>query len=107
MVGEITLNPKHDPRAFAVMPFVWAMGTIIGPSIGGYFAIPAENFPNLFFPTGIFGVFLFLLPNLICALMLLGSILAGYFFLIETHPDMQPWSTQADLDNSTAETPLL
>ena len=26
--------------------------------------------------------------------------------LDETHPDMQPWSTQADLDATTAETPL-
>ena len=35
------------------------------------------------------------------------SIVAGIFFLNETHPDMQPWSTQEDLDTSTAETPLL
>jgi len=34
-------------------------------------------------------------------------MVAGYFLLEETHPDMQPWSTQADLDASTAETPLL
>ena len=31
----------------------------------------------------------------------------GYFLLIETHPDLQPWSTQEELDNTTAETPLL
>ena len=34
-------------------------------------------------------------------------MLIGYFFLHETHPDMQPWSTPADLDKSTAETPLV
>lgn len=39
--------------------------------------------------------------------MLLGSIVLGYFFLFETHPDMQPWSTQSDLDHTTAETPLM
>jgi hypothetical protein len=39
--------------------------------------------------------------------MLFGSIIAGYLFLEETHPDMQPWSTPADLDHTTAETPLL
>jgi hypothetical protein len=39
--------------------------------------------------------------------MLFGSIIAGYLFLGETHPDMQPWSTPADLDHTTAETPLL
>ena len=31
----------------------------------------------------------------------------GYFFLTETHPDMQAWSTQEELDNTTADTPLL
>ena len=39
--------------------------------------------------------------------MLLVSIIVGYFLLEETHPDMQPWSTQEDLDNTCAETPLM
>lgn len=38
---------------------------------------------------------------------MLVAIIAGYFFLVETHPDMQPWSTLEDLDNIMAETPLL
>jgi len=105
MVGEITINPKHEPRAFSVMPFVWSIGTIIGPSIGGYFANPADNFPEVFSKNGIFAKFPYLLPNLICAVMMLGSIAAGYFLLEETHPDMQPWSTPADLANTEAETP--
>jgi MFS family permease len=89
------------------MPFVWSIGTIIGPSIGGYFADPSENFPSLFSPTGLFSIFPYLLPNLICALLLFGSIIAAYFFLGETHPDMQPWSTQRDLDYTSAVTPLI
>jgi hypothetical protein len=40
-------------------------------------------------------------------MMLLVAIIAGHFFLFETHPDMQPWSTPAHLDNTSAETPLL
>lgn len=107
MVGEITINPKHEPRAYAVMPFVWSIGTIVGPSIGGYFANPAKNFPEVFSRDGIFGTFPYLLPNLICASMMLFSIIAGYIFLEETHPDMQPWSTSADLQNTEAETPLI
>jgi len=31
MVGELVKKPEHEPRAFAVMPFVWSIGTIIGP----------------------------------------------------------------------------
>ena len=89
------------------MPFVWSIGTIIGPAIGGTFARPSISMPSVFSPTGIFGTFPYLLPNLICAALLLISIALGYFLLKETHPDMQDWSTQEELDNTTAETPLI
>ena len=89
------------------MPFVWSIGTIIGPAIGGFFARPAKVFPGVFSPTGIFAKFPYLLPNLICAGMLFMSIVFGYLFIHETHPDMQPWSTAAELENTVAETPLL
>ena len=94
-------------RAYAVMPFVWSVGTILGPVIGGTLAKPAKCFPTLFSPDGIFATFPYLLPNLICAGLLMVSIFFGYFFLLETHPDMQPWSTPEELHNTTAETPLL
>jgi len=89
------------------MPFVWSIGTIIGPAIGGTFARPSVSMPSVFSPTGIFATFPYLLPNLICAALLLISIFFGYFFLIEAHPDMQPWSTPEELDNTAAETPLI
>jgi len=99
---------KHPlARAYAVMPFVWSIGTIIGPAIGGFFARPSVSMPAFFPATSIFAKFPYLLPNLICAALLLISILFGYFFLVETHPDMQPHSTQEELDNTTAETPLI
>ena len=94
-------------KAFAVMPFVWSIGTIIGPCVGGYFVSPVENFPSLFRPGSVFDTFPYLLPNLICAALLFVSIIFGYAFLEETHPDMQAWSTPSDLDNTTAETPFL
>lgn len=124
MVGELVHEPEHErksqslhckkhielnstARAYAVMPFVWSIGTIIGPVIGGMLANPSVSLPSLFSPSGLFATFPYLLPNLICAVLLLISILAGSFLLIETHPDMQPWSTQQDLVHSNAETPLM
>ncbi|EEP76804.1 conserved hypothetical protein [Uncinocarpus reesii 1704] len=89
MVGELVKKPEYEPRAYAIMPFVWSIGTIIGPAIGGTFAKPAETFPSIFPPSGLFGSFPYLLPNLICSVLLLISIAAGYLFLDETHPDMQ------------------
>lgn len=89
------------------MPFVWSIGTILGPSIGGLFAEPVANFPSYFHKGGLFEKFPYLLPNLICSVLMVISILAGYFFLFETHPDMQPWSTPEDLEETCAETPLI
>lgn len=78
------------------MPFVWSVGTIVGPAIGGYFATPVHNFPGNFSPDGLFGTFPFLLPNLICAGLMAASILAAWLCLEETHPDKQPWSVPSD-----------
>lgn len=78
------------------MPFVWSVGTICGPAIGGYFATPVANFPDTFKPDGLFGKFPFLLPNLICAGLMGISILAGWLCLDETHPNKQPWSAPSD-----------
>lgn len=90
------------------MPFVWSIGTIIGPAIGGCFANPSENFPKVFSPHGLFGRFPYLLPNLICAALLLVAIIVGLFLIEETHPDKQPWSQQVvrARRESTAQTPL-
>jgi len=89
------------------MPFVWSIGTICGPAIGGYFADPHSEWPDRFPANSIWTRFPYLLPNIICASMLLVSIVCGWAFLNETHPDKQPWSTQEDLDNTSAQTPLI
>ncbi|KAL9112999.1 MAG: hypothetical protein Q9227_002864 [Pyrenula ochraceoflavens] len=129
MVGEMVKRPEHErmlkassscckkqkkliiqiARAYAVMPFVWSVGTIVGPAIGGIFADPSQSFPSVFSPSGLFGPdrFPYLLPNLICAALLFGSIISGYLFLEETHPDLQPWSSPQDIEHTNAHTPLI
>lgn len=89
------------------MPFVWSIGTIIGPAIGGTFANPSLNFPSVFSKHGVFAHFPYLLPNLICVAFLLLSILAGYFLLQETHPDLQPQANRFVYDEDTDHTPLI
>jgi hypothetical protein len=89
------------------MPFVWSIGTIIGPALGGTFADPAISFPGVFSEHGLFGRFPYLLPNIICAGLLLISMVAGYLLLEETHPDMQPRVLLPDDTYVSDETPLL
>ncbi|KAI6244719.1 Major facilitator superfamily multidrug transporter [Erysiphe necator] len=91
VVGELVTCPQHEPRAYSVMPFVWSLGTIIGPAIGGTFVDPSTSFPHFFSPHGIFARFPYLLSNLICACILMISIITGYIFLEETHPKMRPF----------------
>ncbi|KAA8642206.1 MFS transporter [Aspergillus tanneri] len=108
MVGELVKRPEHEPRAYAVMPFVWSIGTIIGPAIGGLLAKPAEGFPSLFSHDGLFGKYPYLLPNVVCCILLLCSILFCWLFLQETHPDMQPWRNRKEaIDHRSVERPLL
>ncbi|KAJ5951805.1 Tetracycline resistance protein TetA/multidrug resistance protein MdtG [Penicillium vulpinum] len=33
MVSELIGRPEHEPRAYAIIPFVWSIGTIIGPNM--------------------------------------------------------------------------
>ncbi|KAI0531739.1 major facilitator superfamily domain-containing protein [Xylaria digitata] len=107
MVGELVTKPEHEPRAFAVMPFVWSMGTIIGPAIGGLFADPHRSWPGIFTQGSLFTAFPYLLPNVICAGLLLVSIILGWLLLEETHPDMKPRVMLPDATYVTDETPLL
>lgn len=76
-------------------------------AIGGLLAKPSERYSSFFPQGGLFGEFPYLLPNLVCSILLLFSIISGWLFLQETRPSLQPWSLSEDLDNSPAEHPLL
>ncbi|KAH8670275.1 major facilitator superfamily domain-containing protein [Tricladium varicosporioides] len=88
MVGELVTNPKHEPRAYSIMPFFFTIGCTVGPAVGGYFSRPAEAFPNVFGKVPLFIDFPYLLPNLICVAMLLVTIVIATVFLEETHPEI-------------------
>ncbi|KAI1327179.1 MFS general substrate transporter [Xylariaceae sp. FL0255] len=107
MVAELVTKPEHEPRAYSVMPFIWSIGTIIGPAIGGIFAVPHQTWPNVFSKGSLFTRFPYLLPNVLCAALLLFSVILGYFLLEETHPDMQPRVMLPDDTYTSDETPLL
>lgn len=63
------------------MPIVWSLGSIIGPSFGGLFAEPAEQYPQIFGHIEFFKRFPFALPNLILMVFFLFSATIAALFL--------------------------
>lgn len=86
-VAELVTDKVHQPRAYSIMPFVWCLGSIIGPVIGGTLAQPCDNYPSLFPQGTIFDRFPFLLPNLVCVVILCLGVAVGILFLEETHAE--------------------
>ena len=88
-VAELVTVKEHQPRAYSIMPFVWCLGSIIGPAMGGALAQPCKSYPWLFAPGTLFDTYPFLLPNLVCVGILLCGITIGVLFLEETHADLR------------------
>ena len=88
-VAELVTEKEHQPRAYSIMPFVWCLGSIIGPALGGALALPCEAYPWLFPRGSIWDKYPFLLPNLVCVIILLLGITNGFLFLEETHTDLR------------------
>ena len=63
--------------------------SILGPAIGGVLAQPCDSFPTLFPRGTIFDQFPFLLPNLVCAIILASGVVVGVLFLEETHEELK------------------
>ena len=84
-VAELVTKKEHQPRAYSIMPFVWCLGSIIGPAMGGALAMPCEAYPWLFPKGSLFDKYPFLLPNLVCVVILVFGIANGILFLEETH----------------------
>ncbi|KAI1926066.1 hypothetical protein LOZ12_000507 [Ophidiomyces ophidiicola] len=86
-VAELVTKKEHQPRAYSIMPFVWCLGSIVGPALGGALAQPCDNYPSLFARNTIFDRYPFLLPNLVCIAVLIVGITIGILFLEETHAE--------------------
>jgi hypothetical protein len=59
----------------------------VGAGLGGTLAEPVKNYPGFFQPNGIFAHFPYLLPNLVCAAIVVFGLVVGFLFLEETHED--------------------
>jgi MFS family permease len=102
MVAEMVKLPEHErkfhfhlgyhrknanfltAKAYAVQPFVWTLGGIIGSAMGGFLAQPAKFYPSIFSEDGLFGRYPYLLPNLVSVAVVAIAVIQGLFLLEET-----------------------
>ncbi|KAJ6122703.1 MFS transporter [Penicillium capsulatum] len=86
MVAEIVPERELQPRAFSIMPLVWTIGSIFGPSFGGALARPVEKYPDLFGHSAFLRKYPFALPNLAAAGFFVVGITVAVLFLKVLQP---------------------
>lgn len=97
MVAEMVIDtPQHEPKAYAVQPFVWILGSIIGSAMGGFLAQPAKFYPDYFSEDGLFGRYPYLLPNLVAVAVIVLAVIQGIIFLDETNPRFKKQQQQQE-----------
>lgn len=83
VLGEIT-DETNSARAFSFLPLMFAVGTIVGPFLGGTLSTPAEQFPDLFGGSQFWEKYPFYLPCAVSSLYVLFAFTIGSTFLNET-----------------------
>ncbi|PWA68245.1 major facilitator superfamily domain protein (mitochondrion) [Artemisia annua] len=74
---------EHQALGLSALSTSWGLGLIIGPSLGGYLAQPAEKFPGWVTSDSLLGRFPYLLPCLSISVFAL-FVTVGAFWLPET-----------------------
>ncbi|KAF2716142.1 MFS general substrate transporter [Polychaeton citri CBS 116435] len=87
-VAEMVPYKELQPRAFSLMPLVWNVGSIFGPTIGGALSNPLRVEPPQKRGTEGYASFLarypYAVPNIVAACFFLIGITTGALFLHET-----------------------
>ncbi|KAL5204100.1 hypothetical protein ABZP36_008971 [Zizania latifolia] len=95
-------RPEHQALGLSVVSTGWGIGLVVGPAIGGYFAQPTKQYPNIFPEKSIFGRFPYFLPCLCISLIAL-VVLISCIWLPETlHTHKNNEGQIEMIDNSTS-----
>eukprot|EP00262_Sarcandra_glabra_P002349 TRINITY_DN1262_c0_g1_i7.p1 TRINITY_DN1262_c0_g1~~TRINITY_DN1262_c0_g1_i7.p1 ORF type:complete len:494 (+),score=46.92 TRINITY_DN1262_c0_g1_i7:228-1709(+) len=70
---------EYQALGLSVVSTSWGIGLIIGPAIGGFFAQPAEKYPNIFSEKSLFGRFPYFLPCLCISLIAVVGCIVCYW----------------------------
>ncbi|CAL9150639.1 unnamed protein product [Musa hybrid cultivar] len=74
---------EHQALGLSLVTTAWGIGLIVGPALGGFFAQPAEKYPEIFSQDSLFGRFPYFLPCL-CISLFAVCVLIGSLWLPET-----------------------
>ncbi|KAK4753727.1 hypothetical protein SAY87_001831 [Trapa incisa] len=82
---------EYRALALSVASTSRGIGLIIGPAIGGFFAMPAEKYPSVFAQSSIFGRFPYFLPCLLISIYAFGAFLCCWWLpeTLHTHNDLE------------------
>ncbi|KAF2006369.1 MFS general substrate transporter [Amniculicola lignicola CBS 123094] len=83
-VAELCPWKELQPRAFSIMPLVYTVGAVIGPTMGGALSNPLHVDPRGPRGTEFFARFPYALPNLAASTFFCVGIVTGFLFLRET-----------------------
>ncbi|ORY08249.1 MFS general substrate transporter [Basidiobolus meristosporus CBS 931.73] len=100
MVAEIT-DSTNQSVAFSLLPLMWGVGSIIGPTLGGLLAQPAKQYPSVFGQWEFFHTYPYFLPCFVSSSISLFGLVVAYFYLEET------LDIKVQKNHPTETTPLL
>lgn len=83
-VAELCPWKELQPRAFSVMPLVYTVGAIFGPTLGGALSNPLRVDPRKPRGDAFLEKFPYVLPNLAAAAFFTTGIVVGWLYLQET-----------------------
>ncbi|KAI8461182.1 major facilitator superfamily domain-containing protein, partial [Phakopsora pachyrhizi] len=85
IIGEIT-DSTNFADAAAYLPICYAVGSIVGPVLGGCLAKPADQYPNIFGQNKFLIEYPYFLPCFVGGSLNFIAIIIGVFFMEEVNP---------------------
>jgi MFS family permease len=83
-VAELCPWKELQPRAFSVMPLVYTIGAVFGPTLGGALSNPLHVDPKKPRGTKLLEKYPYCLPNIVACTFFLIGIVTGWLFLKES-----------------------
>ncbi|PFH46778.1 hypothetical protein AMATHDRAFT_153861 [Amanita thiersii Skay4041] len=104
VIGEIT-DSTNRAEGLAFLPVIWALGTTVGPLVGGSLSRPQERFPKVF-GNRFWKEYPYFLPCVATASFVLVMSIVTMVFLKETNPKQPVQKSSSTLEISKSSDPV-